>query len=127
VFTKDEWQEWTLSVMAQLSVKPKPVAEDESTFIIRWSDDKLDWVVDVSGYDKRTFWEVLKGNEPNNLISGFRDAIINSQNVKAFEVYSITVNGVTAGEFAKLFTDNPENAKLLIKDRGRPLYQKEAL
>lgn len=113
--------------MAQISVKPKLVAEDESTFIVRWSDDKLDWVVDVSGYDKRTFWEVLKGNEPNNLISGFRNAIINSQSVKAFEVYSITVNGVTAKEFAKLFKDDPANAKLLIKDRGRPLYQKDIL
>lgn len=113
--------------MAQLSAKPKLVAEDESTFIVRWSDDNLDWVVDVSGYDKTTFWEVLKGNEPNNLISGFRNAIIHSRDVKAFEVYSITVNGVTATEFAKLFKDDPTNAKLLIKDRGRPLYQKESL
>ena len=124
---KVEWQEWILLAMAQISAKPKLVAEDESTFLVRWSDDNLDWVVDVSGYDKRTFWEVLKGNEPNNLISGFRNAIINAQNVKAFEVYSITVNGVTAKEFAKLFKDDPANAKLLIKDRGRPLYQKESL
>lgn len=114
--------------MAQLLVKPKLVSEGESTFIVRWSDNNLDWVVDVTGYDKRAFWEVLKGNEPNNLISGFRNAIINAQNVKAFEVYSITVNGITAKEFAKLFKDDPTSAKLLIKDRGRPLYkQREAV
>jgi DNA/RNA endonuclease G (NUC1) len=90
--------------------------------------DNLDWVVDVSGNDKRAFWKVLKGNEPNNLISSFKHAIINTQNKQAFEVYSITVDGVTVKEFAKLFRDDPTNAKLLIKDRGRPLYkQKEAL
>ena len=99
----------------------------ESTFIVQLSGDKLDWVIDISGFDKRTFWEVLKGNEPNNLISGFRHAIIQEQNVKAFEVYSITVAGVTAKEFAKMFRTDPASAKILIKDRGRPLYQKDIL
>lgn len=111
--------------MDQLSVKPKPVVEDESTFIVRWSADNLEWVVDVSGYDKKAFWEVLKGNEPKELIPGIRDAIINAQNKKPFEVYSITVSGVTAKEFAKLFKDDPANAKLLIRDRGRELFTKE--
>jgi len=108
--------------MDPTSVESKLPEEGESTFIVRWSDDNLDWVVDVSGYDKRTFWEVLKGNEPNSLISGFRNAIINAQNKKPFEVYSISVDGVTAKEFAKLFKDDPANAKILIRDRGRELY-----
>ena len=100
----------------------------ESTFIVQLSDDKLDWVVDISGYDKRAFWNVLKDSEPINLISGFKHAIINAQDKKVFEIYSITVNDVSKQEFAKLFMDDPVNAKLLIEDRGRPLYkQKEAL
>lgn len=95
----------------------------ESTFIVQLSDDNLDWVVDISGLDKRTFWEVLKGNEPNNLISGFKYAIINSQDKKAFEIYSVSVEDVTKHEFVELFMADPVNAKMLIRDRGRPLYK----
>lgn len=99
----------------------------ESTFIVQLSGDKLDWVIDISGFDKRTFWEVLKGKEPNNLISGFKYAIINAQDKKAFEIYSISVEDVTKNEFVELFMADPANAKMLIKDRGRPLYQKDIL
>jgi len=94
----------------------------ESTFIVKWTDDKLDWVADVSGYDKKAMWETLKGNEPIGLLAEFRRAIIHAQEREPFEVYSITVDGVTAKEFAKLFEDDPIGAKSLIRDRGRELY-----
>lgn len=100
----------------------------ESTFIVRWSDDNLEWVVDVSGYDKKVMWEVLKGNEPFTLLESIRGAIIHTKDKrKPFEVYSITVDDITTKEFTQMFNSNPTDAKVLIRDRGRALHlQKEA-
>jgi hypothetical protein len=99
----------------------------ETTFIVKWTSESLDWVVDVSGYDKKVMWEVLKGNEPFTLLSGIRSAIIYTEDKKKpFEVYSITVDGITEKEFVGLFKEDPIGAKSLIRDRGRALHlQKE--
>ena len=99
-------------------------AKKENTFIIKWTADSLDWVVDVSQYKKKVMWEVLKGNEPVTLVNGIRNSIIHIKDRHApFEMYSITIDkSVSEKEFKEMFMEDPTSAKTLIRDRGRALH-----
>lgn len=95
----------------------------DNTFIVIWTPTKLIGVVDVSGYDKKQMWHVLKGNEPISLIRFLRPGIISLQATKdEYEIYSVTaVEGTTAKDITLMFNEDPLHGAELIRSRGRNL------
>jgi len=106
---------------------------EQHTFIISWSDDTLEWVVDVTGYDKKQMWHVLGGGEPISLPTTIKHAIMyaRTDKTKQFEVYSITAEaGFTARDITNLFKEDPITSVETIRKLGTPLHtfnQKESL
>ena len=99
-------------------------AKKENTFIIKWTADSLDWVVDVSQYKKKIMWEVIKGTDPPTFVKSMRNNIIHIEDKNVpFEMYSITIDeSVSENEFKEMFMEDPTSAKTLIRDRGRALH-----
>lgn len=63
-YTKDEPLAWTLLAMAQLLVKPKQVLEANMNAYMAYFDTLgFEWIFNVSEYEKKKFWAVLKGDE----------------------------------------------------------------
>jgi hypothetical protein len=57
-------QAWTLSATDQTLVKPKQVAEASMNAYMAYFDTLgFEWIFDVTNYEKKKFWAVLKGDE----------------------------------------------------------------
>jgi hypothetical protein len=55
---------WTLPAQAQLLVKPKQVLEANMNAYMAYFDTLgFEWIFNVSEYEKKKFWAVLKGDE----------------------------------------------------------------
>ena len=55
---------WTSPAMAQLLVKPKQVLEANMNAYMAYFDTLgFEWIFNVSEYEKKKFWAVLKGDE----------------------------------------------------------------
>ena len=55
---------WTLSATDQLLVKSKQVAEASMNAYMAYFDTLgFEWIFDVTNYEKKKFWAVLKGDE----------------------------------------------------------------
>jgi hypothetical protein len=55
---------WTLSATDQLLVKLKQVAEASMNAYMAYFDTLgFEWIFDVTNYEKKKFWAVLKGDE----------------------------------------------------------------
>jgi hypothetical protein len=103
----------------------------DSTFIIVWTPDRLIGVFDVSGYDKKNMWNILKGYESKSLTRCLRPGIIDLQvrNI-SYEIYSISVlDGTTSKDIIEMFQEDPVHSAELIRERGRNLnpLQKEVV
>lgn len=99
----------------------------DNTFIIIWDSTGLIGIIDVSGYDKKQMWSILKGNEPKSLIQSIRSGIIDLESKNtSYEIYSIsTVAGTTAKEIGQMFNDNPVHSAELIRAHGNNLKVKK--
>jgi len=63
-YTKVAPLAWTLSATDQLLVKPKQVAEVSMNAYMAYFDTLgFEWIFDVTNYEKKKFWAVLKGDE----------------------------------------------------------------
>jgi len=63
-YTKVEPLVWTLPAQAQLLVKPKQVLEANMNAYMAYFDTLgFEWIFNVSEYEKKKFWAVLKGDE----------------------------------------------------------------
>ena len=99
-------------------------AKKENTFIIKWTSDSLDWVVNVSKYNKKTMWEVIKGNDPPTFAKYMRHDILHTRDQRVpSEMYSVSIDAnVSEAQFKEIFMDDPVSAKMLIRAWGRELH-----
>lgn len=103
------------------------MSEDYSSniFLISWDMMGVESIINVTAIEKENSWKVLKNEAPSSLGS-----IVNAIMLRArynthrhYEIYTITVSPeITEDDMRQLFTDNPQSAAELIRDRGRKIY-----
>ena len=98
-------------------------------FLVMWCCEGLECVVDLTEKEKQNTMKVLKGEKPEGF--GFvtmltMRARANTQ--RAYEIYTIWASpGTTRDDLIKMFTDTPQQAADLVRERGSCMYSDRKL
>ena len=115
------------------------ITVDTNTFIISWDMTGLEAVVDVTQdlilgdrWEKDKIFDIIKDpdNVPPNEYAKKMGSIIHMMRMRAmantqrhYEIYFIhTAPSIDKDDLERLFTDNPQAAADLIRQRGEKLY-----
>ena len=102
-----------------------------TTFLVMWSQDRLEEVVNLDDIEKYRMWNTLADRDTAGLGS-----IIGPMFAKArkfpeaqYEIYTILIanDGLTENEFRTLFDDQPVAARDLIRARGTKVYSEYSI
>lgn len=104
---------------------------NEATYILMWSNEGLESVVNATEEDQKKTWSVL-ADQPDNsrniaevLYYMTMRARFNTQ--RHYEIYAVDTDGtITAEDFWKMFEESPQSSAELIRERGRLLHSDRA-
>ena len=103
----------------------------EETFILMWSNEGLESVINATEEDQRKTFNLLANKEDRSIDIGQTlyymtlRARFNSQ--RHYEIYAIDTDGsITKEDFWEMFEERPQYSAELIRERGRKLHSDRA-
>lgn len=122
--TKVVPQAWTLPATAQLLVKPKQVVEVSMTAYMAYFDTLgFEWIFNVTDYEKKKMWAVLKGDEKVDFPIP-RHAIIRAQaNPQRFPEIWAFESEISLDELKEYSEDSPQELADAIRRCGQNVFK----
>jgi hypothetical protein len=115
---------WTLSATDQPLVKPKQVAEASMNAYMAYFDTLgFEWIFDVTNYEKKKFWAVLKGDEKVDLPIP-RHAILRARaNPQRFPEIWAFESEMTQTELDEIAEESPQVLVDAIRRCGQNVFK----
>jgi hypothetical protein len=122
--TKDTWQVWTLSVMVLLLVKPKQAqGVNMSAYMAYFDTLGFEWIFNVTDYEKKKMWAVLKGDEKVDFPIP-RHAIIRAQaNPQRFPEIWAFESEISLDELNEYAKEQPQELADAVRRCGQNVFR----
>jgi hypothetical protein len=116
--------EWTLPAMVQLLLKPKQAQEANMSAYMAYFDTLgFEWIFNVTEYEKKKFWAVLKGDEKVDFPIP-RYAIIRAQaNPQRFPEIWAFESEISLDELNEYAKDQPQELADAIRRCGQNVFK----
>jgi hypothetical protein len=123
-FTKDVRLAWTLLATAQLLLELKRVVEVSMNAYMAYFDTLgFEWIFNVSEYEKKKFWAVLKGGGKVDFPIP-RHAILRARaNPQRFPEIWAFESKMTQIELEEIAEDNPQDLADAIRQCGQNVFK----
>lgn len=123
-YTKDTWQVWTLSVMVQILLKPKLASGvNMSAYMAYFDTLGFEWIFNVTEYEKKKFWAVLKGDEKVDFPIP-RYAIIRAQaNPQRFPEIWAFESEISLEELKEYAAEQPQELADAVRRCGQNVFK----
>jgi len=115
---------WTLPAMVQLLLKPKQAQEvNMSAYMAYFDTLGFEWIFNVTEYEKKKFWAVLKGDEKVDFPIP-RYAIIRAQaNPQRFPEIWAFESEISLDELNEYAKDQPQELADAIRRCGQNVFK----
>jgi len=115
---------WTLPAMVQLLLKPKQAQEANMSAYMAYFDTLgFEWIFNVTEYEKKKFWAVLKGDEKVDFPIP-RYAIIRAQaNPQRFPEIWAFESEISLDELNEYAKDQPQELADAIRRCGQNVFK----
>ena len=123
-YMKARVPEWTLKVMGPLSLVLKQHQEDNMNAYMAYFDTLgFEWIFNVSEYEKKKFWAVLKGDEKVDFPIP-RHAILRARaNPQRFPEIWAFESEMTQIELEEIAEENPQELADAIRRCGQNVFK----
>lgn len=95
-----------------------------NTFLLSWDCYGLEYIEDITSFERRVLWNTIEGTETNlpfSLNALVLRARYNPQ--RHYEIYTITtIEDISKEDLVEAFTDNPQGTAEMIRAQGRKIY-----
>jgi len=124
VYTKVVPQAWTLSVTDQLSAKPKQAVEaNMNAYMCYFDSIGFEWIFNVSEYEKKKFWAVLKGDEKVDFPVPRHAILRATANPQRFPEIWAFESEMTQAELEEIAGDSPQTLADAIRRCGQNVFK----
>ena len=123
-YTKVVWLVWILFQKAQLYLKHQPALEGSMTAYVAYFDTLgFEWIFNVTDYEKKKFWAVLKGDEKVDFPIP-RHAILRAQaNPQRFPEIWAFESDISQDELEGYAKDTPQDLADAIRRCGQNVFK----
>ena len=105
------------------------MTDNSTLFVLSWDQLGLEAVVNVTDIEKEILWNTLQDKKGTNKLGQtithlMMRARYNPQ--RHYEIYSITVEGITEEDIREMFENDPQGSAELVRERGNKIFSDRA-
>ena len=103
----------------------KYTGDEGNVFVLSWDQEGLESCINATAMDQAKMWDLLADKKPGHKLSYIVTMLMvraQANPQRHYEIYTIHVSaGITEYDLREMFTDDPQGAAELIRNRGTKL------